>query len=110
MCFDHKDLRACIIDYKADWPAYIELCGFRTWSHNLHPCPICTVQKKDLLSVGTMTLHSCPHQLFDQTSYDQLVASTFRATRIQYSSSNWIYFGKLCILKHAIKSTRDDEP
>ncbi|CAE7212809.1 unnamed protein product [Symbiodinium sp. CCMP2592] len=72
MCFDHKDLRVCILDYKADWPAYIEICGFRTWSHNLHPCPICTVQKKDLLAVGTMTLHTCPHKLFDETSYKEL--------------------------------------
>ncbi|CAE7198914.1 unnamed protein product [Symbiodinium sp. CCMP2592] len=87
MCFDHKDLRVCILDYKADWPAYIEICGFRTWSHNLHPCPICTVQKKDLLAVGTMTLHTCPHKLFDETSYKELVAASFRGWRLEPSPS-----------------------
>ncbi|CAE7376332.1 unnamed protein product, partial [Symbiodinium microadriaticum] len=86
MCFDHQDLRACIIDYKADWPAYIELCGFRTWSHNLHPCPICTVQKKDFLSVGTMTLYTCPEKLFDQTSYDEEIIVPDEETKMKVDS------------------------
>ncbi|CAE7032303.1 unnamed protein product [Symbiodinium sp. CCMP2592] len=78
MCAPHKDLRSCIIDYKADWPAYIELCGFRTWSHNKHPCPLCTVNQTNMRALGTMTLHSCPHSLFDQTAYEELLAATFR--------------------------------
>ena len=92
MCAPRKDLRACIIDYKADWPAYIELCGFRTWSHTWHPCPLCTVHNRDMLALGAMTLHSCPHTLFDQTAYEEVVAATFRDTHIQYSMSTKLSF------------------
>ena len=63
MSREHTDIRPAILDFKADWPALVEICGLRTWAHNLHPCPCCTVDKSSLLAVGTHSLHSSPHPL-----------------------------------------------
>ncbi|CAE7222610.1 unnamed protein product [Symbiodinium sp. CCMP2592] len=78
MSREHTDIRPAILDFKADWPALVEICGLRTWSHNLHPCPCCKVDKSSLLAVGTHSLNSSPNPLFTQSSYDELVARTFR--------------------------------
>ena len=74
----HADLRLPIVDFKADWPALVEICGLRTWSHNLHCCPCCLVGKGDLTTVGHFTLQTCPYPEFDQSAYDARLASDFK--------------------------------
>ena len=59
-----------IIDFKADWPALVEIAGFRTWSHNINPCPLCLVKKKDLDSVAGFCANSCPFPLYDTAKYE----------------------------------------
>ena len=73
----HADLRLPIVDFKADWPALVEVCGMRTWSHNLHCCPCCLVGKRDLTVVGHFTLQTCPYPEFDKAAYDARLASDF---------------------------------
>ena len=101
MSREHTDIRPAILDFKADWPALVEICGLRTWAHNLHPCPCCTVDKSSLLAVGTHSLHASPHPFFTQSSYDQLVARTFRAAKLRRQS---------CLLSSSINYKNNKEP
>ena len=74
----HADIRLPIIDFKSDWPALVEICGLRTWSHNLHCCPCCTVRKASLAVVGNFTLKTCPYPLFGEEAYEAVLASHFK--------------------------------
>ena len=78
MCCKHRDLRLPIVDFKADWPAMVELCGLRTWAHNLHCCPCCQVRKADLTVVGHFTLKTCPYPDFGDDAYRVTLASNFK--------------------------------
>ena len=74
---EHPDIRLPIIDFKSDWPALVELCGLRTWSHNLHCCPCCTVRKASLAVVGNFTLKTCPYPLFGEEAYEAVLRTHF---------------------------------
>ena len=97
MSREHTDIRPAILDFKADWPALVEICGLRTWAHNIHPCPCCTVSKDELLVVGAQSLRSSPRPLFTTSSYDRLVAQTFRAAGLR-SRQSFLLFLKLSFL------------
>ena len=78
LSMEHPDLRLPIIDIKADWPAFVELTGLRTWSHSLHCCPCCMVTKKELTELGGFTQNTCKHEPFDQHLYAATVEANFR--------------------------------
>ena len=71
-------IRLPIIDFKADWPALVEMTGLRTWAHSTHPCPCCLAKKKDLDSICGYTSHSTPHTLFDNGLYEASVLKNFK--------------------------------
>ena len=74
----HPDIRLPIVDFKADWPALVEICGLRTWSHHLHCCPCCLAQKADLAAVGNFTLRTCPYPDYGDTEYRATLDSNFK--------------------------------
>ena len=69
----YDDLRFAAVDFKCDWPAMIEMAGMRTWSHNLHGCPVCLVRKRGLASVAGFTAKTSPFELYtDEMCRDTL--------------------------------------
>ena len=44
-----------VTEIRADWPALCTPCGFRSWSHNVHPCNICDTPKRLLGSLAGVT-------------------------------------------------------
>ena len=75
---EHADLRLPIIDFKADWPALVEICGLRTWSHSVHCCPCCLAKKTDLSTVGNFSLMTCPFPEYDADAYAASLAHNFK--------------------------------
>lgn len=74
----HSDLRLAVVDYKADWPALVEVAGLRTWSHNEHCCPCCRCDKSQLDEVAQWTLRTCPYESFSDEDYRTYVRENFK--------------------------------
>ena len=72
-----EDVRMPILDYKADWPALVEVTGLRTWSHNLHCCPCCLARKRDLDKLAGFSSMTCPFPLYDNGLYAATLATNF---------------------------------
>ena len=72
-----------LVPYEArsDWPAWIEVGGFRLWNHSTWPCPCCDVDQEHLLSLLNISLHSIPYTLYTHESYDRELARTFKVAR-----------------------------
>ena len=81
----HSDLRLPLLDLKGDWPAVVSLFGMRTWSHNIHPCPLCTAKKPDLADVSSsFTASSSRFPEFDEGAYHENICANFRETSPAY--------------------------
>ena len=74
----HEGFRIAILDFKADWPAVVEVAGLRTWSHSLHCCPCCMAPKSQLNNLSGFSLKTSPFPVFDDNSYRALLADTFK--------------------------------
>ena len=44
-----------VTEIRADWPALCTPCGFRSWNHNVHPCPVCDTPKRLLGHMAGVT-------------------------------------------------------
>lgn len=91
-------VRYAVVDIQGDWPAFLQVFGLRYWSHNLHPCPLCRIDQKQLkeLHLDSWTLDSMPFDSYGTNDYKNDVRNFVQASllytgtflKIWWSSAN----------------------
>jgi hypothetical protein len=84
-----------VIDIQSDWPAYVEVAGFRTWSHNKYPCCCCNVPKMQLANLSGVTIFQGPWLEYTEDMYrDEL-----QRNRTAHTCKLWFVtaFVSMCI-------------
>ena len=60
----------CVVELRADLPAWCFASGLRTWQHNEHPCSLCKITKDEMLTIEGILNE---HELNGENDYDDLV-------------------------------------
>jgi hypothetical protein len=69
-----------IIEMRADWPAWNEVAGVRSWAHGRFPCPKCDLPLCKMITCGyvnRVTLHNGP---WNEYRHEQYLADVKRST------------------------------
>lgn len=75
--------RLAILDLRADWAAFIEITGFRSWSHGTHPCCLCSVTQDSMYVFDGISLISQPWQNYTKQIYEIDVANSTKALLLE---------------------------
>jgi L-rhamnose mutarotase len=70
----------CIIEARADWPAWLEIAGVRYWNHSTACCPKCMITSSKMLNasqVDLMTIDGHPdYSAFTSKEYLELISQS----------------------------------
>ena len=85
-----------IIEARADWPAWNEVVGVRSWSHGTYPCPKCDLPLHKMISAayaGLVTIDSGP---WEKYGHDQYLEDVKRSTIADSADFTSIHFS-ICL-------------
>ena len=75
--------KVAVINIEADWEAYIQITGLRTWAHKDHPCPCCFANKDELQNMHVQTLSDIGHELYTDEAYQNDLQANFKEVLIE---------------------------
>ena len=67
-----------LFQIRGDWPTAVDAMGMRSWSHNLHACPVCLCPKNELSELESHTIESSP---YDEWTAERHNAETDRCCK-----------------------------
>lgn len=62
----------CVVEVRADWPAFCEIAGVRYWNHAIAGCPKCTIPHSMMISaeqIPSMTVDGSNWPAFTSEQY-----------------------------------------
>jgi hypothetical protein len=72
-----------VIEMRADWPAWNEIAGVRSWAHATFPCPKCTLPLAMMITadkIGEISASNWPWSLYRHLNYMEDVQRSTIAT------------------------------
>lgn len=80
-------VRGAVIAVKGDWMEWQERLGFRSWSHGLHPCPLCDTTTDSMFLRRGLSPITFPHRL--RTWADYQAACAEREVVLDLNEADW---------------------
>lgn len=71
--YDVLSFVVAVIELRADWPAWCEVSGVRSWAHSLFPCPKCDLPLARMTTaayIHSVSVESGPWNKYGQQNYD----------------------------------------